>query len=200
MKEHAARYLADLEEIPESAHRRMARWFAGADDGGVHIGNGSVPSASPATAHLKGVTPRGWEISGRTWDDVPGAYVPSARQVILGDEGRHDHGAESLARHEFAHGIDHMLGNISSTERWRQVVGYALGATMHPYLKFEHNPTGLWSEAFAEGYAAWAHAVAVGEDPVTALANALHIVQHRYHPQVRQSLRDTIKFFEEVTQ
>ena len=66
---------------------------------------------------LRGVTPRGWEATGKTWDDVPGAYFPTRKRVIIatiaGTSGRVvptretlKHGSENLLVHESLHGFD----------------------------------------------------------------------------------------------
>lgn len=73
----------------------------------------NVPDAVPS---LAGVQPRGWA-PGRTWNDVPGAYMPSTKEVIVatragGASGRevpplgHGHGSVSLVAHEVGHAVD----------------------------------------------------------------------------------------------
>jgi hypothetical protein len=67
---------------------------------------------------LRGVTPRGWDATGKTWDDVPGAYFPGRKRVVVatidgGGVGRtvptretFKHGSENLIVHESLHGFD----------------------------------------------------------------------------------------------
>ncbi|MGV3622133.1 MAG: anthrax toxin lethal factor-related metalloendopeptidase, partial [Archangium sp.] len=73
----------------------------------------SVVDAEPS---LNGVRPRGWA-PGRTWNDVPGAYMPSSKEVVVatragGPTGRevpplgHNHGSVSLVAHEVGHAVD----------------------------------------------------------------------------------------------
>lgn len=67
---------------------------------------------------LRGVVPRGWENTGRTWDDVPGTYLDARKRVVIatiGDDqvravptresGRH--GSANLTVHESLHGFDY---------------------------------------------------------------------------------------------
>lgn len=73
----------------------------------------SVVDAEPS---LRGVQPRGWA-PGRTWNDVPGAYMPSQKEVVVATRaapggGRevpplgHNHGSVSLVAHEVGHAVD----------------------------------------------------------------------------------------------
>ena len=70
---------------------------------------------------LRGVTPRGWEGTGRTWDQVPGTYFQDRKRVVIAtidDRGTRIvptkasglHGSENLVVHESLHGFDY-LGN-----------------------------------------------------------------------------------------
>lgn len=67
---------------------------------------------------LRGVVPRGWESTGRTWDDVPGAYFPDRLRVVIATvpagggravPGRASglHGSSDLVIHECLHGYDY---------------------------------------------------------------------------------------------
>lgn len=70
---------------------------------------------------LRGVVPRGWEGLGKTWDDVPGAYLPHRRRVVVGtvdSGGRREvppagrgHGSADLVVHEALHGFDYDGGH-----------------------------------------------------------------------------------------
>lgn len=186
----------------------MLDHFSARPNGGVHIGQGRASDLTPEAADYirrvrgaYGDTPRGWNSSGRTWDDVPGTYLATHRQVLVGDTGAHSHGSLSMAVHEFTHAVDDMLGDFSGSERWRDVSGYAVGAARHPYFNFKTNPQGFWSEAFAEGMTAWAHARERGTDPEEAIADAFDIGSgHRAHELIRKSLRDMVALFEELSQ
>jgi hypothetical protein len=76
---------------------------------------------------LRGVTPRGWELTGRTWDSVPGAYFPNRKRVVIATIGSGGaqivpgpdsglHGSHSLTAHETLHGFDHVSGYPSHSE------------------------------------------------------------------------------------
>jgi len=91
----------------------------------------------PEFAYLKGVTPRGWESTGKTWDDIPGAggsYMTIAR-IGYSEPGR-GHGAINLELHELSHTIDNYLGRISSSEEfqliWKKEVKSVFGN--NPYF------------------------------------------------------------------
>lgn len=71
---------------------------------------------------LRGVVPRGWERTGKTWDNVPGAYLPARKRVIIATmnsaEGRtvptkasRRHGSVELVVHESFHAFDYIGGH-----------------------------------------------------------------------------------------
>lgn len=78
----------------------------------------------PEFKHLSGITPRGWESSGNTWDDVPGAggYVTAAR--IGYSEPGNGHSTINLELHEFGHAIDSYVAGftISDSEEFRNIM------------------------------------------------------------------------------
>ena len=67
---------------------------------------------------LRGKVPRGWEGTGRTWDDVPGTYLDGKKRVVIATiadgqsrkvptrESRR-HGTANLTVHEALHGYDY---------------------------------------------------------------------------------------------
>ncbi len=72
---------------------------------------------------LRGVTPRGWEGTGRTWDNVPGTYFDDRKRVVIAtvDDGTGArivptrasglHGSACLVVHESLHGYDYSGGH-----------------------------------------------------------------------------------------
>lgn len=74
-------------------------------------------SVTDYATSLKGVQPRGWP-PGATWDQVPGAYMPSSNEVVIATRGHgtpagarvpatgEGHGSVNLVIHEVAHAID----------------------------------------------------------------------------------------------
>lgn len=104
-------------------------------------------------AHLKGVTPRGWENTGKTWDDVPGAGGKAVVARIGYSDPGEAHGAINLELHETAHAIDaYVFHNISSSENykniWNQEVYNLFGND--PY--FVNYPEEYFAETFAMYY------------------------------------------------
>jgi hypothetical protein len=81
----------------------------------VVVCRGSITDYRP---ELKGVVPRGWEESGRTWDSVPGEYNAAKKEVVIAVIGHgfpagphcpgpgEGHGSANLLVHEMFHGID----------------------------------------------------------------------------------------------
>lgn len=108
----------------------------------------------PEFAYLKGTIPKGWENSGKTWDDLPGAG--GERRVIIRigyEDYLTGHGAISLTLHETAHSIDHFIyTNLSQTEEfqkiWKKEVASLFGS--HPY--YSNYPEEYFAETFAMFY------------------------------------------------
>ncbi|GBF71984.1 hypothetical protein PA598K_00214 [Paenibacillus sp. 598K] len=85
----------------------------------IRLINGRLTD-EPEMLGLRGQTPRGWEHSGLTWDDIPGI---GGKLVILrigySDHGR-GHGSVNLELHETFHAVDtHVLGRLSASRIWR---------------------------------------------------------------------------------
>ena len=76
-------------------------------------------SVTDFETRLKGVTPRGWDGTGKTWDDVPGTYFDNRKSVVIAtvDSGGSRmvptkasrlHGSANLVVHESLHGYDRL--------------------------------------------------------------------------------------------
>jgi hypothetical protein len=76
----------------------------------------------PEYKELKGVTPRGWEGTGKTWDDIPGVGGnPVILRIGYSDRGK-GHGSLNLELHETSHAIDiHVFNNISQSEAFTKI-------------------------------------------------------------------------------
>jgi hypothetical protein len=76
----------------------------------------------PEYKALKGVTPRGWEGTGKTWDDIPGVGGnPVILRIGYSDTGN-GHGSLNLELHETSHAIDiHVFNNISQGTEFIQL-------------------------------------------------------------------------------
>jgi hypothetical protein len=73
---------------------------------------------------LRGVVPRGWEKTSKTWDHVPGAYFPDRKRVVIATWGVKGvravpqktsllHGSADLVVHESLHGYDYIGGHAA---------------------------------------------------------------------------------------
>ncbi len=103
---------------------------------------------------LRGKQPRGWP-PGSTWDTVPGAggVMGYAAKASSEDPGR-DHGATSLALHEYGHVVDWAIGapgerRASESKAWRDGAWAEVRRRSAPgsYLKYHSE------EWFAESFA-----------------------------------------------
>jgi hypothetical protein len=172
------RHLRDLSLVPAELHALVARVMAtergrlpvNGKSTGIWLGSRPVPRLDHAQA-LATEEPRGWG-SGRTWNEVDGAYSPHERRLMVGvstsSPSRGEHGQPAL--HEFGHAVDHAIGGIlRETDRnfpdraahdpeWRKVHAQVVAAApdMNPYFKQdgEAGPVEMWAEAFGE----WARA------------------------------------------
>ncbi|MCC0649141.1 anthrax toxin lethal factor-related metalloendopeptidase [Clostridioides sp. ZZV15-6598] len=103
-------------------------------------------------AYLKGVVPKGWENTGKTWDDVPGLGGSTvALRIGFSNKGK-GHDAINLELHETAHAVDHLaLNDISKSAQFKQIFakeGRSLGNVN--YLGVY--PEEFFAEAFAYYY------------------------------------------------
>jgi len=94
-------HLTDLNKFPPDILREIKNFGYR-----IRVGDKTVTDFS-GFEHLKGLTPRGWEGTGLTWDDAAGCNSRSKITVILGNG---IHSSSSLALHEIAHAIDHVMG------------------------------------------------------------------------------------------
>lgn len=66
-------------------------------------------------SEFKGKVPRGWEGSGKTWDDIPGAggsITPIARIGFSDPSDENGHNTINLELHELAHTIDNFITGV----------------------------------------------------------------------------------------
>lgn len=144
----------DLAKVPESVHVRLQNHFlGGSDDAGIYVGSKNITELDKM-GMLRGKQPRGWS-EGKTWDDVPGAYSPGIRRLLIGPNK--GHGSVDLSLHEFGHGVDAALGDISHSARWVKMYTeiFRLAETrMSPYFKQSGFPgkEELFAELFGAVY------------------------------------------------
>lgn len=102
---------------------------------------------------LKGVVPRGWENTGYTWDDVPGAGGdPTVAKIGHSDplpENFHD--TLNLELHEIAHAIDQFVLNDISFGAEFMAIHAAEQPYFLPDVYFEY-PEEYFAEVFAYYY------------------------------------------------
>ena len=124
----------------------------------VKFCNGPI-THEPEYAYLKGQVPRGWEYTGKTWDDVPGAggtETPIARIGYSNPSTKTGHSACNLELHEIAHTIDNYIsGNyygyeyaISETSKFKKIWKYEAKKILDDPYYVDNN-----DEYFAETFA-----------------------------------------------
>lgn len=105
-----------IERIPAPALKTL-------NDKGIKIIlTNDIITNVPELNYLKGVTPRGWEKTGLTWDDVPGV---SERDVVVrigySKKGK-GHNSYNLEIHETMHAVDRFVFNtVSSTQEFKDI-------------------------------------------------------------------------------
>ncbi|MCM1988928.1 anthrax toxin lethal factor-related metalloendopeptidase [Oceanirhabdus seepicola] len=102
--------------------------------------------------YLKGVTPRGWENTGKTWDDIPGlgGNLVVARIGYSEPSYKNGHGAINLELHETAHAIDYyVFDKISGLNEFISIMNVE-GEKLFPNDGYRG---GYCEEYFAEAFA-----------------------------------------------
>jgi DNA-binding ferritin-like protein (Dps family) len=143
----ANKMISRLEKIPYPILEKLVE-----EDIEIILSNTNITDVKEYK-HLKGVTPKGWEDTGRTWDDVPGAGGKPVVARIGYSEPSEAHGAINLELHETAHAIDaYVFVDISTTKEfkdiWKQEVNSVFGD--NPY--FVNYPEEYFAETFAMYY------------------------------------------------
>lgn len=76
----------------------------------------------PELNYLKGVTPRGWEKTGLTWDDVPGVSEKDVVARIGYSQQGKGHNSFNLEIHETMHAVDRFVFNtISDSQEFKDI-------------------------------------------------------------------------------
>lgn len=146
-EEEANKMIDRMERIPEN----YIEWLI--EDGTrIRLINNPM-TEEPEYEHLKGVVPRGWEETGKTWDDVPGA----GGQLIVARIGYSDpgefHGSHNLELHEIGHQVDfvvfEMYGLDSTNETFAQLTETEASLFSGAYYKYDEE---YFAEAFTMFY------------------------------------------------
>jgi hypothetical protein len=120
-------------------------------------------SVADAYPYLEKEHPRGWP-PGRGWKDVPGAYMPAEKSVVVATRdspagGREvfpsgdKHGSASLAMHEGGHAVDAARSYPSLNDKDFQAAYKADLASGHLGEYYTQSGDAGPSEAFAESHA-----------------------------------------------
>ena len=115
-------------------------------------------SVTDVQKDLRGVTPRGWP-AGKTWDNVPGAYFPDKKRVVIATiasgglrtvptKASGLHGSENLIVHESLHGYDYIRSHKPLKDKGFVAARNADFGKMGPYER-QDGRAGL-EETFAE--------------------------------------------------
>lgn len=143
-----ARVNGALERLPPGVLERLE-----AHGTKIVVGRDSVTDAVP---HLEGVHPRGWP-PGKTWDDVDGAYMPGANEVVVATNSRWFGRGRRLTRgddefvlyHEVGHALDASAARASRSDDFVR----AYEADKGKLSAYERQPGAAGqSEAFAESF------------------------------------------------
>ena len=110
----------------------------------------------PEFEYLSGVTPRGWEGTGRTWDDVPGAggYTTAAR-IGYSNPGN-SHSTINLELHEYGHAVDSYAAGftVSESQAFRDIMAQEKDNLFrdHQVPGYFNTPGEYFAETFAMYY------------------------------------------------
>ncbi|MBY8910463.1 hypothetical protein K6L05_11750 [Salinicoccus roseus] len=110
----------------------------------------------PEFEYLSGVTPRGWEGTGRTWDDVPGAggYTTAAR-IGYSTPGN-SHSTINLELHEYGHAVDSYAAGftVSESQAFRDIMAQEKDNLFrdHQVPGYFNTPGEYFAETFAMYY------------------------------------------------
>ncbi|MCG1009787.1 hypothetical protein J4760_07115 [Salinicoccus sp. ID82-1] len=110
----------------------------------------------PEFEYLSGVTPRGWENTGRTWDDVPGAggYTTAAR-IGYSNPGN-GHSTINLELHEYGHAVDSYAAGftVSGSQEFQNIMAQEKDNLFHDHevAAYFNTPGEYFAETFAMYY------------------------------------------------
>src|SRR5690625_2025088 len=148
---------ADAEQMIERLNNVDSRILYETNRSGVSIILMDVPLTDlPEFQHLSGTVPRGWEQSGSTWDDVPGAGgFTTAARMGYSDAGN-GHSTINLELHEYAHAVDSYTAGFtfSSTSEFNEIMAAEKNALFgdHQVSEYFDVPSEYFAEVFAMYY------------------------------------------------
>lgn len=148
---------AEAEQMIERLNNVDSRILYETNRSGVNIILMDVPLTElPEFQHLSGTVPRGWEQSGSTWDDVPGAGgFTTAARIGYSDAGN-GHSTINLELHEYAHAVDSYTAGFtfSETSEFNQLMASEKDALFgdHQVAQYFDVPSEYFAEVFAMYY------------------------------------------------
>lgn len=145
-KNEAFNMMMRLSKIPGEYMKGLIQ-----NDVDVRFINGVITD-QPEYAYLKGVTPRGWEGTGKTWDDIKGIGGNPVVVRIGYSSDPTEHGSVNLELHEIAHAMDYYvfrdLGYGSIDEAFKRIADQERKVLFGNDTYFEY-----YEEYFAESFA-----------------------------------------------
>ncbi len=146
--DEAGKIAESLDRVPDSILRQAANRKIK-----IKLFNGSLTDQKHAE-HLKGITPRGYSDSNKTWDSVPGMGGSRIVYVKIGhSEKGKGHGSINLELHEFAHTLDKMVyNNIRYQEKFLRIWKKEADLLFPNQAYFLNHPEEYFAEAFATYY------------------------------------------------
>jgi len=143
----AGEMLSRIRQVPENYIEVLI------EDGTIIRLINNPMTEEPEYTHLQGVVPRGWEETGLTWDDVPGA----GGQLIVARIGYSDpgdaHGSYNLELHEIGHQVDfvvfEMYGKDSTTTEFSDLTDLESNLFTGAYYDYDEE---FFAEAFTMFY------------------------------------------------
>lgn len=148
---------AEAEKMIERLNNVDSRILYETNRSGVSIILMDVPLTElPEFQHLSGTVPRGWEQSGSTWDNVPGAGgFTTAARIGYSDPGN-GHSTINLELHEYAHAVDSYTAGFtfSSTSEFNGLMASEKNALFgdHQVSEYFDVPSEYFAEVFAMYY------------------------------------------------
>lgn len=190
----------------------LADHFAQSDTGGIYLGGyGTDITDLDELSDLKGVRPRGHD-EGSTWETVGGLYRPTTRVVAVADPSYS--GSLDTMLHEISHALDdaaarrlspNLSGGWTATPQFRSAVDAVMDDTVKsvllPYYSPSGNPTGFYSEIWAEGgaYILNTRRIVPDANPVDAVIRGLMGVDlEAFSPSVQEQVRESMAKFAQV--
>lgn len=148
---------AEAEQMIERLNNVDSRILYETNRSGVSIILMDVPLTDlPEFQHLSGTVPRGWEQSGSTWDDVPGAGGFTTAARIGYSNAGNGHSTINLELHEYAHAVDSYTAGFtfSSTSEFSSLMASEKNALFgdHQVSQYFDVPSEYFAEVFAMYY------------------------------------------------